>query len=98
MDLVTEKELDALIQLKQGEVGTTPANVIPIMTTVVPSTLVATSAPKTPLVTTFPITIAASTSTTSTTAIGTATDEVAKLVHAIEEMSIQTNEINRLKE
>ena len=35
----TEKELDALIQLKQEDVATYSTNVIPTVSTVVPSTL-----------------------------------------------------------
>jgi len=89
----TDKELDALIQLKKGEVGTTSKTVIPTVTTEVPSTLVATLAPKTTIGTTFPIT-----TTTYTTIVGTTIDEAAKLFHAMEEISIQTNEINKLKE
>ena len=89
----TEKELDSLTQLKQGEVGTTPATIIPTVTTVVPSTLATILAPKTLIVIASPITTA-----TSTSEIGTSTDEADKLVHAMEEMYIQTNEINKLKE
>jgi len=84
----TEKELDALIQLKQSEVGTTLATVIPTVTTIVPSTLASTLAPKNPIGTTLPITTAASTLATSTTTAGTTTNEPTKLVHAMEEMSI----------
>jgi len=80
----TEKELDALIQLKQGELGSTPATAIPTVTVVVPSTLAVTLAPKTPIGTAFPITTTTSKSAASTIAVGTATDEATKLVHAME--------------
>lgn len=84
----TKKELEALIHLNQGEVRTTPATIIPTVTTTVPSILVATLAPKTPIGTALPITIAASTSAASTTTIGTAKNEAVKLVHAMEDISI----------
>lgn len=94
----TQKELDALIQLKQGEVDTTPTTIIPTVTTAVPSTLATKLPPKTPIGIILPITTATSTLVTSTTAIGTTIDEAAKLAHAMEEISIQTNEINKLNE
>lgn len=78
-----EKELDSLIQLKQIDLGTTLVNVIPTVTTAVPSTLVASLAPTTPMATTQPV------STKSTSATGTSGDEVEKLVRTMEEMSIQ---------
>lgn len=52
----TEKELDSLIQLKQTDSAKTSTNVIPIVSTVVPSTL-ATSLASTVLpTTTLPVT------------------------------------------
>jgi len=45
----TENKLDALIQLKQVDMATSSTNVIPTVSTVVPSTLVASLAPTTPL-------------------------------------------------
>lgn len=56
----TEKELDSLIQLKKTDIGTTLVNVIPTVTTTIPSTLVASLAPIAPMATTQPV------STTST--------------------------------
>jgi len=41
----TEKELDSLIQLNQSDLGTTAVNVIPTVSTAVPSTLAASLAP-----------------------------------------------------
>lgn len=67
-------------------------NVIPAVTTVVPSTLAASLAPTAPMATVQPV------STESTLAAGTSGDEAAKLVKAMEEMSIQTTEMNKLKE
>ena len=69
-----------------------------MVTTVVPSTLAEELAPKVPLATTVPVT----SSTTSITEFSTTTaqhsDDASKLVKEMQDMSIQTNEINRLKE
>lgn len=59
----TENELDALIQLKQENMATSLKNVIPIVFTVVPSTLAVSLAPIAPLATALP----ATTESTSTT-------------------------------
>ena len=86
-----EKELDALIQLKQADVATSSKNVIPIVSIAVPSTLAASLAPTTPLATALP------TITESTSTAGASGEKVAELVKAIEEMSIQATEMNRLR-
>jgi len=68
------------------------------VTTVVPSTLGASLAPTTPLATTLPVVTTSTLAlglTTSTTQLG---DEARKLLKEIEYMSIQTKEINKLKE
>jgi len=57
-------------------------NVIPTVTTVVPSTLAASLAPTATMATAQPVSIA------STSATGTSGDEVTKLVRSMEEMSI----------
>jgi len=59
--------------------------------------LAASLAPTTPLATTLP-TASATTSATGSTATTHPSDEASKLVKAMEYMSIQTIEINRLKE
>lgn len=87
-----EKELDSLIKLKQTDIGTTSVNVIPIVTTVVPSTLATSLAPIAPMAIAQPI------STKSTSVTGTSSDEASKLVKDMEEMSIWTTEMNNLKE
>lgn len=87
-----EKELNSLIQVKQASMETTPTNVIPTVTTAVPSTLAASLPPTTPMATTLPA------STMSTSATGSTGDEASKLVKAMEDMSIQTTEMNKLKE
>lgn len=84
--------MDNLIQLKQTDLGTTSVNFIPIVTTVIPSALAASLAPIAPMAITQLV------STTSTSTTGTSGDEAAKLVRAMEEMSIQTTEMNNLKE
>jgi len=83
--------LDTLIQLKQSDIATTSLNVIPTISTVVPSTLAASLAPTSPMATTKQV------SAQSTSAAGTS-NEVAKLVRAMEEMSIQATDMNKLKE
>jgi len=87
-----EKELDTLIQSKQGDLATTPRTIIPIVSTIVPSTMVASLAPTAPLATTLPITIE------STTTAGTSIEKTKELVKAMEEMSIQAIELKILKE
>ena len=74
--------------------------VIPTVTTTVPSTLVV------PVATTVQVATTISTSTTAATTSATdsttttthPSDEASKLVKVLQDMSIQTNEINRLKE
>jgi len=51
-----EKELDALIQLKQEDMATSLTNVIPTVSTVMPSTLATSLAPTAPLATALPTT------------------------------------------
>jgi len=84
--------LDNLIQLKHTDLGTTSVNAIPAITTVVPSTLVASLAPIAPMATTLLV------STTSTSSTGTSGEEAGKLVKAMEEMSIQTTYMDKLQE
>jgi len=79
----TEKELDTLIQLKQSDIATTSPNVIPMVSTAVPSTLAASLAPTAPMPTTWPV------STESTSAAGASGEKAEELVKAMEEMFIQ---------
>lgn len=74
------------------------ATTIPIVTTVVPSTLVASLAPTAPVATTIPTGSTTTPATGSTITTTHPSDEASKLIKAIEDMSIQTTEINRLKE
>lgn len=69
-----EKELDNLIQSKNIELATTPQTVIPIISTTVPSTLVATLAPIVPPATYFPVT-GTSAGTGASTSAGTSTEK-----------------------
>jgi len=83
----TKKEFDNLMQSKQSEMASTPQTVIPTVSIVVPSTLASSLAPTLPSVTTFLV-------TSTSTGIGTSTnteiptEEIAKLIKAMEEMSI----------
>lgn len=92
-----EKELDSLIQVKQAILETAPATVIPTVTTTLPSTLVASLAPTALMATTLPSSTPSPLATRST-AIGSRSDEASKLVKAMEDMSFQTTEMNKLKE
>ena len=80
------------IQLKQANLETTPTTVITTVTTPIPSTWVGSLAPTAPMATTLPA------STPSTSATGWIGDEASKLVKEMENMSIQTTEMNKLKE
>jgi len=86
-----EKELDNLIQSKQGELATTPKTMIPTVSMTVPSTLATSLAPTTPPTTALPITV-------DSTSASTSTEKIAKLVKAMEEMTIQATELKTLKE
>ena len=61
------------------------------------STLAEELAPKVALATAVPVTSSTTSATESSTTAAHPTDEANKLVKAMEEMSLQTNEINRLK-
>jgi len=93
-----EKELDELIQLKHASLETTTATAIPIVTIAVPSTLEASLAPTAPLATKLPAATTTTSATYSTTKTTHPKDEASKLVKTMEDMSIQTTEVNRLKE
>lgn len=86
-----EKYLDKLIQSRQSELATTPQTVIPTVPTAVSSTLVASLVPTVPPVIALPI-IGTSTST------GTSIENIAELVKAIEEMTIQATKLKKLRE
>ena len=93
-----EKELDNLIQLKQASLEIATTTAIPTVTIVVPSTLAASLAPTAPLATALPTATASTSAIGSTTATAQPSDEASKMVKEMEDMSIQTTEINRLKE
>ena len=71
--------------------------VIPVITTAVPSTLAEELESKVPLATVVPVMSSTTSTTESSTTTSHAIDEARKLVKAMEEMSLQTSEINRLK-
>jgi len=93
-----ENELENLIQRKQANLETTTATTIPIVTTTVLSTLATSLAPTAPLATTLPTTTTTTSPTGSKTTAAHRSDEASKLVKAMEDMSIQTTQINKLKE
>ncbi len=92
-----EKELESLIQLKQASIDSAPPTVIPIVTTVVHSTLAAALAPTGPMATALSVSTLTTLATTSTSTC-TIREEANRLVKALEDVSIQTNEMNKLKE
>jgi len=87
-----EKELDALIQLKQAYVATSSTNFIPTVPTVMPSTL------ETYLVPTAPLAIALPATTKPTSTTGASGEKASELIKSMEEISIQATEMNRLRE
>ena len=89
--------MDKLVQEKKASMEAIPVTVIPTVTIVVPSTSA------TPVSTTVPLATIISTPTTtsatdSTTSATHPSDEAGKLIKAMQDISIQKNEINRLKE
>lgn len=87
----TQKELDKLIQCKQSELATTPHTVIPTVFTTLHSRLATSLAPTVPPATTMLV-------TGTSTSAGTSTKKTAKLVKAMEEMTIQATELKTLRE
>lgn len=86
--------MDKLVQDKQDSMEEATITAIPIVTTIVPFNLGALVATTTPVATTLPIA-----STTTSTIVAThPSDESSKLIKSMEDMSTQTNEVNRLKE
>ena len=71
---------------------------IPTVTTIVPSSLVVLVAIAAPIATMFPTASTTTSTIGSTTIVVHPSDEASKLIKAMEDMSIQTNEINGLKE
>jgi len=70
--------------LKQSDLGTSSTNFIPTVTTIIPSTMATSLAPKAPTAITLTM------STISTSEIGTTGEKVAKLVQAMEEFPYKT--------
>lgn len=89
--------MDNLIQSKQSELATAPQTIIPTVSTTILSTLVATLAPTIPPATTLPV-IGTTSGTGTSTSIETPTEKTAKLIEAMEEMSIQATELKKLRE
>lgn len=80
-----ENELDSLIQLKQASLDYAPPTIIPIVTTIVPSTLAASLVPIAPMVTVLPA-YTPTTLATRSIATGSTGDEENRLVKAMEEI------------
>ena len=82
--------------MKETDASTIPT-VIPIITAVIPSTLGENLAPKEPLATAVSVQSATTSQTKSSTSQVQQTNDAGKIVKAIEEMTLKTNEINSLK-
>lgn len=93
-----ENEMDNLVQEKKDRATEVLVTVIPVVTIVVPSTLAESLAPIVPMATTLPVTSSTTSTMESSTTIAQHIDEASKLVKAMQDMSIQTKNINRLKE
>ena len=94
-----EIEIEKLVQEKETyKAQEIPTTLIPMVTIIVPSTLVEELAPKVPLATTVPVTSSTTSAIESSTIEVHKFDEARKLVKSMEDMSIQKNEINRFKE
>ena len=89
--------MDKLVHEKEIKKARKTPAVIPIVTTVVPSTLAEELAPKVPLAIAVQVTSSTTLAIESSTTTTQHYYEASKLVKAMEEMSLQTNEINKLK-
>ena len=92
-----EIQMDKLVQQSETTKAQEIPTVIPMVTTVVPSTLVEELAPKVPLATTVPVTSSTTSATDSSTTATQHSDEASKLVKSMEEMTLKTNEISKLQ-
>ena len=89
--------MDQLVQENETIKEPVISTFIAVITAAVPSTLGENLAPKEPLATTVPVTSSTISATESSTTTLQPTDESTQLVKAMEEMSLKTNEINKLK-
>lgn len=93
-----ENEMDTLVQEKKANMEAVTVSTIPTVTTLVSSTLVVSAATTVPVATTLPTTLATTLVTESSTTPTHPSDGEGKLIKSMQDMSIQTNEINRLKD
>ena len=89
--------MDKLVHEKETPKTLEILSVIPMVTTVVPSTLAKELAPKVPLATAVPVTSSTTSATESSTIAAHPSYKASKLVKSMEKMSLQTSDINRLK-
>lgn len=90
-----EQALEKALKEKQGELTSKPPEVIPIFSTVVPSTLGTSVATNVPAVTTEVITGTSTAGTTPSSSINMSTEE---LIKAMEELRLQVTELKQVKE
>jgi len=91
----TEKALEKALKEKQGELTSQPPEVIPIISTTVPSTLGTTLSPNVPAATAKAITGTSTTRTTSGSSTNMSTEE---LIKAMEELKLQVTKLKQAKE
>ena len=80
--------MDKLVHERETTKTQETPTVIPMVTTIVPSTLAEELAPKEPLATVVPVTSSTTSATKSSTSTVQPTDEASKLVKVMEEMSL----------
>lgn len=90
----TKQELEISLKSKQGESTSQPPNVIPVVSTAVPSTLATTLIHNVPMATAELVT-GTSTRTTPTRTLGLSTKE---LIKSKEEMKLQVSKLQKVKE
>ena len=93
-----EQELEKALKDKQGESTFQPPNVIPVVSTTVPSTLGAPLAPNIPAVTAEAVTGTVKTTTTRTTQGSSANLRTEELIKAMEDLKLQVSKLNKVKE
>ena len=94
----TEQELEKALKDKQGESTSQPPNVIPVLSTIVPSTLGIALAPNAPLVTPKVVTGTTTVATTGIAQESTSNLSTEELIRSMEEMKLQVSELQKVRE
>jgi len=94
----TEQELEKSLKDKQGESTSQPLNVIPVVSTTVPSTLGTTSTPNILAVTIEVVTGTETVAIAGTTQESTTNLSTEELIKLMEDMKLQVSELKKVKE